>query len=151
MAYIKIVYGTGGGNTEIVCEKIQQVLVEGGHKAELIRAKTAGPADMKGADLLILASPTYGHGLLEGYMDLLIRNAEKDISFNLKGQKCALIGLGSVLYDIDYFIESEKILKEFVLKKEGEIVTDSLLIGKNPLPFLKNIVPKWVESVTKIL
>lgn len=148
MTYIKIVYGTGGGNTEIVCEKVKSLFEEAGHKCDLVRSKTAGPEDMLGADLLILASPTYGHGLLEGYMDRLINKA-KDL--DLAGQKCAVIGLGSGLYDMDYIIESEKILTEFVLNHNGVIISNSLLISKNPLPFLKNIVPEWVNSLIKTI
>lgn len=146
--YIKIIFGTGGGNTEITCQKIKETFEELGHKVDLLRAKTSAPSDMLGSDLLVLASPTYGHGLLEEYMAKFIGAADKS---DLSGVKAVVVGLGSPVYDLDYFIESEKILAEFLVERNAEIVHEPLKISKCPLPYLKNIVPEWVRSVNKVL
>lgn len=147
MAYIKIVYGTCGGNTEITCEKVKILFEEYGHKVDLYRAKTAIPTDVLGSDLLILASPTYGHGLLENYMDKFIANCGKTLIKELSGQSAAVIGLGNSLYDQDYFLESAKILSDFLVSKGANLVLEPLLISKSPIPFFKKVVPEWVNKI----
>jgi flavodoxin len=147
MAYIKIVYGTCGGNTEITSEKVKILLEEYGHKVDLFRAKTAKPTDLLGADLLILASPTYGHGLLENYMDKFVASCNKSINQELSGQLTAVIGLGNSTYDHDYFLESAKILSEFLIYKGSDLILEPLLISKSPIPFFKKVVPEWVKKI----
>jgi flavodoxin len=145
MVKVKIIYGTGGGNTEITCERVKEIIETGENfVVDLIRAKTAVPEDMLGADLLILASPTYGHGLLENFMAKYIGAAK---GIDLKQTKAAVIGLGNSLYDDDYFIESEKILYNFLENHNANIVVDSLKIAKSPLPYLKNIVEEWSDTL----
>lgn len=146
MAKIKIVYGTGGGNTEIVCERAKETFEEQNHTVELIRAKTAKPQDMLGADLLVLASPTYGHGILETFMSKLIA---KSGDLDLKGQKAVIIGLGDATYDIDYFIESEKILRAYLNEHEADIIHNPLMVSRSPIPYLNTYVPRWAEEVSQ--
>lgn len=148
MTKIKIVYGTGGGNTEIVCERVKEKFEQQDHTVELVRAKTAKPEDMLGAELLILACPTYGHGVLETYMGKLIAKS-KDIE--LKNQKSVIIGLGDATYDIDYFIEAEKILRAFLKEKEAEIIHNPLMVSRSPIPYLNTYIPRWVDQVCEKL
>jgi flavodoxin len=148
MTKIKIVYGTGGGNTEIVCERAKEKFEEHSHSVELIRAKTAKPEDMLGAELLILACPTYGHGILETFMGKLVAKS-KDI--DLKGQQSVIIGLGDATYDIDYFIESEKILRAFLQEHEAEIICNPLMVSRSPIPYLDTYIPRWVDQVCEKL
>lgn len=148
MTQIKIIYGTGGGNTEIVCERCKEKFEEHGHTVELVRAKTAKPEDMLGNELLILACPTYGHGILETFMGKLIAKC-KDIE--LKNQKAVIIGLGDATYDIDYFIESEKILRAFLEEKEAEIINNPLMVSRSPIPYLDTYIPRWVDQVCEKL
>ncbi len=146
MAQIHIVYGSVSGNTELVVEKVAEIL-SGAHDVELLRAKIADPEKLR-ADLLIFASPTYGHGQLENYMAALL---EKIPPLTLKGQKTAVIGLGDPKYDSDYLIESAKILIEFLKKQEAEIVGLPLMIAKNPLPQLEIRVKAWAETLNQLL
>lgn len=147
MAKIKIVYGSGGGNTELVCEKVEQVLSEAGHDVELMRAKVSKPEALGDFDLLILASPTYGHGLLEKYFAGYMKGLE---AVDLKGQPCSIIGLGDPKYDNDYHIESIKIIADFLKEKEAQIVHMPLRVSKCPLPLLDNHVARWAEKIAEI-
>jgi flavodoxin len=146
MAKIKIVYGSCGGNTEITCQEVQRNLQELGHEVILLKSKITKPADILDSDLLILASPTYGHGLLENFMDRFIATCNKEIQ-SLAGQKAVVIGLGNMIYDADYLLESAKILTEFLQKKEAVIIHEPLLLTKSPLPYIKKIIPNWVKEL----
>ncbi len=147
MAKVKIVYGSGGGNTELVCEKVTQVL-EKKHEVEMLKSKITDPMSIKGFDLLVFASPTYGHGQLEQYFGKFIKKAA---AMNLKGKKVAVIGLGDDKYDPDYFIESARILTDFLKKKEADIVINPLKVGRCPLPQLNKKVDSWAKKVSKII
>lgn len=146
MASILIVYGTGGGNTEIVCQKVVQTLSEfSDSEVKLVKAKIVNIEDIVASDILILASPTYGHGQLERYMEKLVNKCLK-ADIDLDGKKAAVIGLGNALYDSDYFLESSKILINFLIESGAEVVVEPLLVSKSPIPFLKDVVPEWTKS-----
>ncbi len=144
MAKIKIVYGSGGGNTEIVCEKVAEVLSEKGHKVELLKAKLTDPTKIGGCDLLVLASPTYGHGQLEQYFEKFLIGLE---AVNLEGKVCGVIGLGDPKYDRDYHIESAKVIADFLRRKGAKILYMPLRVSKCPLPLLVGHVDKWAEKI----
>ena len=147
MGKVKIVYGTGGGNTELVCEKVTEIL-EKKHEVEMLQSKITDPMSIKNFDLLIFASPTYGHGQLEQYFGKFIKKA-KDM--NLKGKNVAAIGLGDDKYDPDYFIESAKILMDFFKGKEANILISPLKVGRCAVPKLDGIVKKWAHKLSKLI
>lgn len=148
MAIIKIVYGSGGGNTEVVCEKVEQVLRDLGHKVSLFKAKVTEPEDIGESDLLIFASPTYGHGILEKYFGKFLEKME---AVDLKGRRCGIIGLGDPKYDSDYHIESIKIIHDFLKRKEAEIFHIPLRISRSPYPLLNSHAGNWAEKVSNKL
>lgn len=147
MSKIKIIYGTCGGNTELVCEKVAEVLSIK-HNVELKKAKITNSNEIGDYDLLILASPTYGHGQLETYFDKFLKKLEKE---NLNGKKCAVIGLGNLKYDADYHLESAKIITNFLNRKEANIISKPLLVSKCPIPFLDKHVKSWAEELLRII
>ncbi len=148
MAEIKIVYGTGGGNTEIVCQRVEEVLVAKGHEVSLLKAKVSEPEDIGSFDLLILASPTYGHGQLEKYFGVFLSKLEK---VDLKGRLAAIIGLGDPKYDSDYHIESAKVMMDFFKRKEAELVYMPCRVSRCPLKLLDNYVTMWAEKLSEKL
>jgi flavodoxin len=150
MQKVRIIYGSSGGNTEFSCERVAQKLTELGFFVELVQAKRASKADFAlspDLKLLILASPTYGHGLLEQYMEILLGSCQ---DLDLTGQKAAIIGLGDIKYDADYFIESAKLLKEFLVKTGADVVGFPLMIAKSPFIHTAAI-DKWAVALTKLL
>lgn len=149
MTNIKIVYGTVGGNTELVCEKVAEVLQAGGNSVELLEAKLADPVEAASGDLLILACPTYGIGELEHFFEVFLGRLA---AVDLKGKKCAIIGLGDPKYDKDYHLESARIIMEFLQKKEAKILHMPLRISKNPLTLIPTgFVDRWAEKVGSLL
>ena len=144
MSDIQIIYGTTGGNTQIVCQKVQEELETLGHKVSLLRCELAKAEDLLKGDVLILASPTYGHGVLESHFEQFLPTAD---TIDLAGKKCAVIALGDPKYDLDYFLESEKILTNFIETHGGEIITDPLKIAKSPLLSLEKHIQRWAEKL----
>ncbi len=144
MAKVKIIYGTSGGNTELVCQKVAEILETANHSVELHKAKSTQPEDFLGADLLILASPTYGHGILEQYMDRCLAQV-KDLDFT--DQSFAVVGLGDMKYDEDYFIESAKILTEFMESRGAKSLLAPLMIARSPIPQLETRVVLWANQL----
>jgi flavodoxin len=144
VAKVKIIYGTSGGNTELVCQKVAEILESEGHEVFLIKAKAAKTEDFQEAELLILASPTYGHGILEQYMDRCLAQV-KDLDFT--DQFFAAIGLGDMKYDEDYFIESAKILTQFMESRGAKSLLAPLMIARSPIPQLETRVVLWADQL----
>ncbi len=145
MAQIKIVYGTVGGNTELVCERVAMVLAGKKHSVQILKAKTTDPAKLGAYDLLILACPTYGIGELEDSFEAFLEKLE---AVDLKGRKCAVIGLGDPKYDQDYHLESAKIIMDFLKKKKARVLYMPLRISRSPLPLIQNgFVDRWCEKI----
>lgn len=128
----------------MVCEAVQDYLQTKKYEVTLLKAKVTEPADVGEFDLLILASPTYGHGLLENYFGAFLAKLKE---VDLKGKACTGIGLGDPKYDDDYHIESANIIMKFLRKKEANIVVLPLRISKSPYPKLGDYVKNWVENL----
>jgi flavodoxin len=146
MATVKIVYSSCGGNTEIVCKLVQEQLAAA-HSVKLLMVKMMKPKDILGADILILACPTYGCGELEPYMEKFIWKAQ---SLSMPGQRYAIIGLGDVKYHADYVMESANILKEFMVKHEGQELAPALRIANSPLNQFARIERWTTRLIEKI-
>lgn len=143
MANVEIVYGSGGGNTQLTCERVAELLEENGHSVALYKAKLTEPADLKLDGLLILASPTHGHGELEQYMNKFVYKAK---GLDLQDKNCAVICLGDLRYEPDYFMEASRILTKFMRGLGGKMMTFPLTIADSPLLHMKNI-EKWSHDL----
>lgn len=145
MSKVKIVYGTCGGNTEIVCQKVADVLGEQGHEVELLQSKLTEASELGEYDLLVLACPTYGKGELELYFaKFMAKLAEVD----LKDRPCTIIGLGHPKYEPDYHLESAKIILDFLKEKEAKLVHMPLRISKNPMA-LWDFIERWALKISE--
>ncbi len=148
MQRVLVTYGSVGGNTELVCEKVAAVLGEHGIEVEMMKAEIGDPKKMEQFDFLILASPTYGHGQLEDFFERFLGKAKE---VNLVGKKCAIVGLGDPKYDSDYLIESAKIIQKFCVEKEMQELGNPLRIVKSPVPHLETMVKNWAEELVKLI
>jgi len=149
MAKVKIVYGSVGGNTRLICEEVQAVLTDKGHDVEIFDTLKTEPPDVGEYDALILACPTYGIGELEKHFERFLWKLRET---DLKGHRCAVIGLGDPKYDRDYHLESAKILMDFLKEKEAEMLYMPLRISKNPLPLIEQgFVERWAEKISEKL
>ncbi len=144
---IGFIYATTGGNTRLVCQWAASLLQKQKHEVKLTRIEQAKPENLTENDLLVLASPTYGHGQLDPKGEKHLPKLKTD----LKGKKVAVIGLGDSKYDDDYNVESAIILEEFVKANNGEIVGKSLKINKQPMPQVEEKVGDWVTDLLKII
>ncbi|MFT7183754.1 MAG: flavodoxin I [Oceanicoccus sp.] len=142
MKVIKIVYSSCGGNTELVCQKVAELVRAAGHEVSLHDAKLFGPEILEGEEVLVLASPTYGVGELERFMAKLLYKADK---MDFTDRPCAVISLGDEKYHQDYFLESMKLLAVYLKKRGAKFVTGPLMIGKHPASHLETTVPQWTE------
>jgi len=148
MSKINIVYGTVGGNTQLVCERVAEVLVSKGHEAALHDARLAKVDEALAGDVLILACPTYGIGEMEEYFEKFLMALD---AVDIEGRKCAIIGLGDPKYDKDYHLESAKIIMEFLQKKKAQILFMPLRISKSPLPLIEQgFVDRWAEKISEL-
>lgn len=149
MAKILIIFGSTSGNTEMVCHKVAEVLQSNNNDVVLQRVeKSDAKKDPQNYDLCILASPTYGHGVLEGNF-INFREHMRKIDYNK--QKFVVIGLGDFKYDEDYHLESIKILETAVTESNGQLIADPLRVTKSPLRIINTLIPKWAESISTLI
>lgn len=146
MASVLIIFGSTGGNTELVTDKITEILTSKKHKVTVQRAEQTKEADLAKYKYIILASSTYGQGLLQEHMNKFMYFLK-----SLKGKKCAAVGLGDPKYNIEYVVESAKLLEQGIKDKGGEVITTSLRIVKSPVPHLDTMVKDWAEKLSKLL
>ena len=141
---MRIIWGTTGGNTEIVCKKVASVLEKKGIQVRLTRAEVAEKAHLTDSDITILASPTYGCGELEPHMAPFIRNMKE---VHLNGQRFGVIALGDMRYHPDFHIESLRLLNEFIQKGGGTLAVKPLAITRAPFSQLQSRVTPWAHTL----
>ncbi|EES90035.1 flavodoxin [Helicobacter canadensis] len=92
MSKIGLFYGSDGGNTQRVAEKIATNLREKHSKeVEVFDVAKASKEDLKGFTNLILATPTYGSGEIQSdWEEFLTALSPSDF----EGKVVALVGLG---------------------------------------------------------
>lgn len=144
MASVHFFYGTTSGNTELVVDTIARILSSAGHSPKLERIELSQPEALLKGDVAVLASPTYGHGILQDDMAPFVKALH---SFELKGHPCAVVGLGDPRYDAQYHIESAPILEEAVKKAGGTLIIPSLRISGTPVRHLDGLIPRWAEQL----
>lgn len=132
----------------MVVEYIADLLNDKGCKVVSQRAENSNPKDLLKFDICILASPTYGHGSLEGYMAKFVKKL-KDV--DLKGKACAVIGLGDPKYEAQYHIESASILEDILTKIGGKILLPALRISRTPVMHLKGLIPFWTDKLVELI
>ena len=136
-------YSSGWGNTRLVWEYISQHL-NGDHGLIL---ENVGTKDIKTLDeyeFIILAAPTYDHGVLHEPFYRWIMQQDIDLS----SKKIAIIWLWDDKYDKQYNVESAKILEDFVAKNNGKLLIPSLRINKHPIPQFEWEIKKRIEEYT---
>lgn len=152
MKEILIIYGTTGGNTELVVDQVASILGENGFCTRLMRADRVSIEEImeavKVSQIIVLASPTYGHGQLQEHMVPVV-DALKGTA--LTGKKYAVIGLGDPKYDDHYHIESTFILESVMETTGATRMHYALRISRSPLLQVDNLIPKWTEKFMEAL
>ena len=161
---IGIFYGSSTGQTELVAEKLQQLLGE--ENADLINVDGASKSDLEKYPYLIFGTPTWGVGEMQDDWEDFSEIVEKT---DLKGKKIALFGLGDqdtypdsfadgigILYDKikDQTMIVGKWHKNGYLFNESEAFRDNVFIGliidqENQADKTSERLEKWVEILKK--
>lgn len=147
MVQVLIIYGSSGGNTELVCQKVAETLEQAGIGVSLKRVEISTPKDI-GGDLTILAAPTYEHGVILEHWQPFLKDLK---SFDLSQQKITVIGLGEPQYDDHYHIESANTLTHAIKASKGDLFVRPLRISGAVLPQLDERVKKWAEELSQKL
>lgn len=148
MKTILFIYGSVGGNTQMAVEAVAGFL--GGAKwgIRIQKAELSRPEDLAGAEVVVLAAPTYGHGSLESTMGEFVAKLKSD---SLRGKPCAVIGLGDPRYEVQYHLESAAILEKVVADAGGKLLIPSLRISRTPVMHLRGFIPNWAGQLAKAL
>lgn len=147
MANVIIIYGSSGGNTELVCQKVAETLQASGIEVTMKRVEKSTPSDI-GNELTILAAPTYEHGVILEHWQPFLRELKK---VDLTGKPITVIGLGEIQYDDHYHIESANTLTNAIKTSKGALFYHALRVSGAVLGQLETRVKKWGEEVvTKI-
>lgn len=117
-----IIYGSSGGNTSDVAEKIKDTFGEG------IEAKdvTDASADDLGADFIILGTSTWGIGDLQDDFEDFIEVLE---NADLSGKTIALFGLGDQDSYPDTFCNGMGAIYQAIAEKECKIIGKTSVDG----------------------
>ena len=111
---VTVIYGTDNGNTQNAALQIASQL--GGKVFDIT---SVAISDFEDCDLLILGTPTYGFGDLQGDWDVHL-NLLKEVS--LSGKKVALFGLGDQASYSDSFVDALGILYDAVTEEGATVV-----------------------------
>ena len=147
MASIVLIYGSTGGNTEIVAEAVAEILEEASHQVGLMRVERYSMEALfeavTNSDYFLIAAPTYGHGEMQDDLKPFIKALK---GYDLVGKKCVVIGLGDAKYDDHYHIASVPIIEEIIKASHGELVFRPLRISGSPVVNLDRLIPLWTKG-----
>lgn len=119
MSSIGIFYGSSGGTTESIAQKIGAALNSRGFVADVINISQASASEMEKYDKLILGTSTWGMGDLQDDWENFIPELE-NIDFN--GRTVAFFGTGDQDTYTDTFLDAMGILYEKVLDSQVNII-----------------------------
>lgn len=143
---ILIVFTTNSGSTLAACNIAEEILVSLKHAVIKKNPKDTSYEDLLTADTIILASPSWNYGELEGqpHEDFLpfFKNLEGK---TLEGKPFAILGLGDSTYM--NFCGANDHLSNFVKTIHGKLISTPLSIDRfyqkkeNP-----ELVKSWAHS-----
>ncbi len=117
MKPIAIIYGSSGGNTKSVADKLAKQL--GDTEVVLFDVSKIKPADLEPYANLILGTSTWGSGDLQDDWDSFLPTLKAQ---KLTGKTVALFGLGDSSLFSDTFVDGMGILYETIRDKSCNIV-----------------------------
>lgn len=132
----------------MVVEAVAEQLRAADVTVTIQRAEKSQPEDLRLAEVVILASPTYGHGILERYMEAFVKKLKK---MDFAGQEMAVVGVGEPKYELQYHIESANILEQLIQNQNGQLLLPSLRISGTPVRFLDTLIPHWSKMLIEKL
>lgn len=119
MSTIDIFFGSEAGATARVMEKVEQELSDAGFTVTAYDVHTEPVEEIKAAERLILACPTWNDGELQSDWESFFDSFQ---SIDLTGKKIGLIGLADQDGYGDHFANAIGTLAEPILANGGEII-----------------------------
>ena len=161
---IGIFYGSSTGQTEMVAEKLHELL--GPEKADLINVDSATEKDLASYPYLIFGTPTWGIGEMQDDWEDFVEIVAKA---KLEGKKIALFGLGDQDTYPDSFADGVGMLFNKIKDKgtiigkwpakgynfnESEALRNDSFVGlvldqENQSGMTNERLEKWVEMLKK--
>lgn len=144
MSSALIIYGSTTGNTEMVANRIGEVMKGKGVSVTVKNVTDAKISELgNGYEITVLGASTWGEDEIEFQEDFEPFFQEID-SAELKGKKVALFGCGDSSYE--YFCGAVDEMEEKMDKLEANVVNVSLRIDGDPDDVESEIV-EWAEEV----
>lgn len=144
MSNALIVYGSTTGNTEMVANRIGEVLSDKGVTVTVKNVTDTNVSDLgNGFELTLLGASTWGEDEIEFQEDFEPFFAEMD-SAELEGKKVALFGCGDSSYD--YFCGAVDELESMMDNLGARLVNVSLRIDGDP-DDVESEITEWAGEV----
>jgi flavodoxin len=131
---------------------LAEELQQRGHSTEIMLARDVKSDNIKNADLVILASPSWDYSGQQGMPHEDYETFSKNIGADtFPGKKFAIMGLGDMNYT--YFCGAVGHIEEMVAKLQGELVTESLKLDQFYIYEQENTVKikQWAAQLAKTL
>lgn len=145
---LPIVYASTSGNVEFVCETAAAVWQKAGFDCSLHRAEIAPTALIDDHDLLVLATSTWEHGVLNPFFNEWVKYLKTS---DLSGKKAIFIGLGDMRYERHLFNQGYKELSAVFTEAGGEAIGRPLLLNGQPYDQKEARVEPWATEQLEIL
>lgn len=120
MEKIGLFYGTDTGNTEVISEKLKEIIDEkyGADTVEVIEIYKKKSEEFSEYKNIIIGMPTWYDGELQGDWETFIPEYEK---IDFTGKKVAFFGLGDQYGYSFYFCDALGIFHDMALSQGGEV------------------------------
>lgn len=143
MKDIYIIYASTSGNTELVCERIAEILQENKYSLHLSRAEKTNIDIIKDNSLFIFATSTWDHGVINPFFVRLLTEMEHE---DFKNKHAGFVGCGDIRYEPILFCEGIETIKKLFLKNSGSQISHTLKINGDPYKELDTSVKLWAEQ-----
>ncbi|WKZ30892.1 MAG: flavodoxin family protein [Candidatus Dojkabacteria bacterium] len=145
---IKIIYASSTGNTEIVCEKVSELLDDADLDSGLFKAEEVhNDIFLQGRDF-ILATSTWNNGQLN---DMYLELYEGLLQVDLTGKRFGFIGLGDMSYGEELFCKGIDLLKKRALQSGGTAIGETFKIDGEFTQEVSAKLEIWVKGLVNNL
>ena len=147
MGNVNIVYTSMTGNTEEIAQLIENAFKDKNFNVNVFEAPEVDVSDFKDADILIVASYTYGQGdLPDDIQDFYDELSKGEVSLNSK--KYGVVGSGDKSYEDD-FCKAVDLFDKALSNAGATKGTDNLKIEFDADETDKKKIEKFVSDLAK--
>ena len=141
---ISLLFGTETGNSEMVCEDIQQALGES-HECDLASLGATDPTALDADRFYLIVTSTYGNGDLP-MSAVAFEDALNEHKPELSDIRFAIFGLGDQVF-AETFAHGSKRLRELLLERNAKMVGERGLHDASSFEMPEDIAVPWAEAI----